>query len=574
MEERKFKTNDYVVVKNWDELVEEYGLVDPESVREQMRNDEDCYWSEEEINEYNPEIINVPWGARKAMIDELVTMGLMKVKEYGEDGSVQLESDTYIDSIIPEEILQPVSEDEVKNYIFWLNKKDDDFVMQDYDFARTNGLLSYVGLVNGSIDFIGGDRGNELIAYFYAASILRSIDFNEGVTEYLSHCHEVGFHAFDHFYTDRKSHLQVVAIKDVSEDREEELVNMWAERGCEEVEFHHDKVFKVFTHPEQKGTTIFLKGEKEDYKKDFEAYELIMQIVSHVYGDTMQDVLEVVSNRDRSEAMNMIRDIFSEADKRYVKIKNKINIENFLKVASKGQQKYLEREVQNNQDRVNSYKDNLRHSLKTLRESQERLFGYLHMKDDSQFNEVREMLNMMGDDLSDFRCDPSGDWFSFAIVQPLLYWDDDIYERNFDDEYFEEEAEYEKTKKVFDKIFKTREYTLYLQQAIMIDLVNNRPVAMRDYNYTNDMYIPNPHFHEFNCWGANEANLIEAISNRDYMSIFNLVRSAVAGISLYDTSVVGAFFNYCEDRFTNKKCLKVPGREEFISFKEARALED
>lgn len=37
MEERKFKTNDYVVVKNWDELVEEYGLVDPESVREQMR---------------------------------------------------------------------------------------------------------------------------------------------------------------------------------------------------------------------------------------------------------------------------------------------------------------------------------------------------------------------------------------------------------------------------------------------------------------------------------------------------------------------------------------------------------
>ena len=47
MEERKFKTNDYVVVKNWDGLVEEYGLVDPESVREQMRNDEDCYWSEE-----------------------------------------------------------------------------------------------------------------------------------------------------------------------------------------------------------------------------------------------------------------------------------------------------------------------------------------------------------------------------------------------------------------------------------------------------------------------------------------------------------------------------------------------
>ena len=108
----------------------------------------------------------------------------------------------------------------------------------------------------------------------------------------------------------------------------------------------------------------------------------------------------------------------------------------------------------------------------------------------------------------------------------------------------------------------------------MIDLVNNKPVAMRDYNYTNDMYIPNPHFHEFNCWGANEANLIEAISNRDYMSIFNLVRSAVAGISLYDTAVVGAFFNYCENRFTNKKCLKVPGREEFISFKEARALED
>ena len=403
MKERKFKTNDYVVVKNWDELVEEYGLVDPESVREQMRNDEDCYWSEEEINEYNPEIINVPWGARKAMIDELVTMGLMKVKEYGEDESVQLESDTYIDSIIPEEILQPVSEDEVKNYIFWLNKKDDDFVMQDYDFTRANGLLSYVGLVNGSIDFIGGNKGNELIAYFYAASILRSIDFNEGVTEYLSHCHEVGVHAFDHFYTDRKSHLQVVAIKDVSEDREEELVNMWAERGWEEVEFHNDKVFKVLTHPEQKGTTIFLNGEKEDYKKDFEAYELIMQIVSHVYGDTMQDVLEVVSNRDRSEAMNMIRDIFSEADKQYVKIKNKINIENFLKVASKGQQKHLEREVQNNQDRVNSYKDNLRHSLKTLRESQERLFGYLHMKDDSQFNEVREMLNMMGDDLSDFR---------------------------------------------------------------------------------------------------------------------------------------------------------------------------
>ena len=446
--------------------------------------------------------------------------------------------------------------------------------MQDYDFNRTNGLLSYVGLGNGSIDFIGRDRGNELIAYFYAASILRSIDFNEGVTEYLSHCHEVGFHAFEHLYTGRKSELQVAAIKDIATDREEELVNMWAERGWEEVEFHHDKVFKVFTHPEQKGTTIFLIGEKEDYKKDFEAYELIMQIVSHVYGDTMQDVLEVVSNRDRSEAMNMIHDIFSEADKQYVKIKNKINIENFLKVASKGQQTHLEREVQSNQDRVNSYKDSLRRSLITLRESQERLFGYLHMKDDSQFNEVREMLNMMGDDLSDFRCDPSGDWFSFAIVQPLLYWDDDIYERNFDDEYFEEEAEYEKTKKVFDKIFKTREYTLYLQQAIMIDLVNNKPVAMRDYNYTNDMYIPNPHFHEFNCWGANEANLIEAISNRDYMSIFNLVRSAVAGISLYDTSVVGAFFNYCEDRFTNKKCLKVPGREEFISFKEARALED
>ena len=82
--------------------------------------------------------------------------------------------------------------------------------------------------------------------------------------------------------------------------------------------------------------------------------------------------------------------------------------------------------------------------------------------------------------------------------------------------------EYEKTKKVFDKIFKTREYTLYLQQAIMIDLVNNKPVAMRDYNYTNDMYIPNPHFHEFNCWGANEANLIEAISNRDYTIIMGM----------------------------------------------------
>lgn len=571
MEERKFKENDYVVVKKWDDLVEEFGMIDPESVREQMRNDEDCYWDEEKISAYNPEIINVPWGARRQMIDELVDMGLMRVKGYGEDGSVQLESDTYIDSIIPEEILLLVSEDEVRNYIFWLNKKDDDFQRPSYVFDRGDGLLDYMGITDTPINFIGEDRGDVLISYFYAASTLRTVDFNAGVTEYLSHKHEVGFYAFRGISSRRKSYLLVDTVEDSTEEGKENLISDWKDKGWEEVEVSHEEVFKIFSHPVQKGITIFLNGRQEDYKKNFEIYELIMQIISMVHGNTMEDVLDLVAKRDRTETMNAIRKIFSETDEQYKRIKKQIDIENFLKIAAEGQKTVLEKAVQSNQQRVDSYEANFREALNALKKSKERLFGYLHMRDDSQFEETREMLNMMGDDLSDFKCDREGKWFSFAIVQPLLYWDDEIYERLEDDDYFENKITSE-MKSVFDKIFKTREYTLYLKQGVRIELNNNRPIALQDV-VEEDKYMPNPHLYRYDCWGENKPNLTEAISNRDYMAIFSLVRSAIAGIALYDSAVMDTFCEYCDERFDDQKCIKVPGKDELISFDEACEME-
>lgn len=576
MEERKFKVNDFVVVKPWGELVEEFGMIDPEFVRQQMRDDEDCWWDEEDIAAYNPEIVDVPWGARKPMIEYLVGLGLMKVKGYGEGGDVKLETDGAIEDIIPEEILKLVSEDEVKNYIFWMNKSDEDF--HDLNYSFVDNLITLFGSIDKNgyelLDKKQKGRLYDVLPYFYAASMLESEDFENGVTEFLQKQHNSSVTLNNAGSKTNHSSFNVYFKDDVQDSSVDSYTEDWDKEGWVDVEIPDEEIYRILYHPKGKGIFVVLNIEKANVEGNFNLYIKLLKIIDYVHGNHMRDVLLSVEQRDRVHTMGKIKEIFKRKDEQFKRIKTKLEIENFLKMAREGEKHRLEEIVKTREQEVKDYESAFKRALIQLRQDQEKLFGYLHMHDTSREEETRQMLNMLGDNLSDFHCE-GNNIFKFALVQPLLYWDDSVYETLENEEYFEDhEYEEDGLKEVMDKIFKTREYTVYFKQAVIVDTRYKEIQADASYAYSrDDKYMPNPHLHEYDCWGDNKPHIIQAISRSDYISLFSSIQSAIAGLALYDTAVMDKFVYYATNSFGNKKCIKVKGQDEMISFDEALKLE-
>lgn len=577
MEERKFKENDYVMAKSWEELIEEFGMIDPEVVRQKMRDDEECDWKEEDIAAYNPEVVNVPWGARKPMIDSLVDRGLMKITGYGKKGDVKLENDDEIEDIISEEILKLVSEDEVKNHIFWVNKTDEDFHGLEYSFE--DNLITYFGNIDKNgyelLDKKQKDKLYDVLPYFYAASMLESEDFENGVTEFLQKQHNLSMMLNNTGSRTDHSKFNVYFKDNVQDSIVDRYTEDWDKVGWTDVEIPDEEIYRILYHPKGKGIFLVLNVEKADVEGNFDLYIKLLRIIDHVHGNHMRDVLSSVEQRDRVGTMGKIKEIFKRKDEQYKRVKMKLEIENFLKVAREGEENRLRTKVKEYKMLADDCKDSYRRALANLREGQEKLFGYLFMHDTSGEEETRQMLNMLGDQLTDFHCIEDTGRFRFAITQPMLYWDDSVYERLEDECYFEDHH-YNETglKEIMDKIFKTREYTVYFKQAVVVDMRNNKIYADRDYDYSkDDKYIPNPHLHAYDCWGDNEPNIIEAISKADYLTLFNLIQSTIAGIALFDPPVMDEFIRYVTRAYGDQKCIKVKGQDEMISFDEAFELE-
>lgn len=117
--EHLFEKGNLVKVKSWEQLKEEYGLMDVEQIKAQLREDEDCYFSDEEIDNYNEEVINIPFGIKKSLLKEL-SKKCYKVQGYDpEVGEILLEGEQF-SFLVQQELFELIPEEEIMDYVFWL----------------------------------------------------------------------------------------------------------------------------------------------------------------------------------------------------------------------------------------------------------------------------------------------------------------------------------------------------------------------------------------------------------------------------------------------------------------------
>lgn len=237
---------------------------------------------------------------------------------------------------------------------------------------------------------------------------------------------------------------------------------------------------------------------------------------------------------------------------------------------------YLEGKILGKQDQVTNLrrelqnlKDSIAFKLRQLETANIELSGLLSRKNQQDVKEAeREIIEF----LKSNKCLTLNEFYNHAfkltVKTTLSNFNQDLYEtmRNnprgslLDDLKFGENIEWEDGMALMDAIF--------LDETVKVKMYDTIELDFNDYSFhstsqVNDIivsdHVLNPHLHYYNCWGANEVPLIEALEELDYLGAMSMAIAAVGNLSVGESINMKNFLN--DVRYSGR-CFILPDGEE------------
>lgn len=169
--------------------------------------------------------------------------------------------------------------------------------------------------------------------------------------------------------------------------------------------------------------------------------------------------------------------------------------------------------------------------------------------------QVTEIMDMLSQVLQD------GQLLQFSFSQtnilgirfltPLKYWDTDFVTTRLAKDNLNENS-----KIVYDMCFNKCKFKIYTMTAVNLQLDTKRIVCDRNYEHPSGMIVQ-PHIMHYNCFGANNRLIIDAMTSGNLMLALMQTVVAAQNINLMDSTVWNHFIDDLNYTITSKvKCFR------------------
>lgn len=570
---KKFKNGDWVKPKTWEALKEEFDVIPIETIRDKMRKDEMFTESDEDyINNYNVTVLDCEFGVRKDIVEELEKKEYYIVTGYDEEtGELWLNYEAGF--MVSDDMFVLIPEEEKENYSFW--KKKDSTVVTSETVKLGNSISIDSRLLKKVIEeTTKGTFEYREFSYFLKLSLLNRIyKQNEKhlLNSYFSGNYYISLTSISDAstyenptFTGVTDYMPITFLLNTTEEDEEK----WADNDkiiytkIEDPAFPH---FCGFIREKQSYHALFCMKESFLKEKDFSFVIEFAKVFNQYLECGLDSVCDALAERDEGEYYKTLEKIAEEIQVGLKEIKYTLSVDRFIEYISVHVADNLTRTINNYKNELNNVVERHRTLLQCIKENEIKLF-YAKYKESEKFTDVRKALEIMKNDFDDFQMDYGV--LKCSIIQPMLYWEDDIFENLLDSEFFEDQGVTSSGIEVFKQIFLERKYTLIFKQCVEINTETNRVRALS--TEINGKYIPNPHLNAYNCWADNETKINQYLSESDYINAFTQIKSTIAGLALYDSEVVRTFVRYLtdDDYYSDSECLQTEDGE-LITFEEA-----
>ena len=113
---------------------------------------------------------------------------------------------------------------------------------------------------------------------------------------------------------------------------------------------------------------------------------------------------------------------------------------------------------------------------------------------------------------------------------------------------------------LLDALFATQELKVQMRAAFRVSFDEGRVRSRQEFtDYALTRGVPNPHFYYYNCFGNNQADLVNAVRSRDYVGTVAVCQSSVGNLNLSETMNLK---NFIHDLFlSTTKVIQLPTKE-------------
>lgn len=169
--------------------------------------------------------------------------------------------------------------------------------------------------------------------------------------------------------------------------------------------------------------------------------------------------------------------------------------------------------------------------------------------------QVTEIMDMLSQVLQD------GQLLQFSFSQtnilgirfltPLKYWDTDFVTTRLAKDNLNKDS-----KIIYEMCFNKCKFKIYTMTAVNLQLDTKRIVCDRNYEHPENMIVQ-PHIMHYNCFGANNRLIIDAMASGNLMLALMQTVVAAQNINLMDSTVWNHFIDDLEYTITSKtKCFR------------------
>lgn len=545
MEEKKFKVGSYVKFKTYEELVEEFGLMDPEETN-------------------GMEVVNCTFGATKELISNYDrkcyiidtisdNFGFVTFKNYEMVGYVSTD------------MLIELSEDEKKELILWdshegsvshrfeayLSNNNVDCRVSNFDdirIKRTPELTfrEVEELFSTLLIPCITDDDYEKPSMLNITGVLNDDSVN-GVN--LSLRVGLNFNSSNIVIIEKNEEHTSTSIVDICKLylKQNYNFNLTNYRKIDSSDHFHEII--QFRVPEIDNCVFYLMFVDRIIPNTFvNIYSFFRDFCKLSIPD---DCLKYLKEKNKLQFFNTFNNYIDNILDKIDKIAMSKNFLTFAKKTTKNKIEVVNRQVERYKREVESYNSALRDLIRKLHDNEEKLFALKYMKDLSK--EENEILQMLKSNIDDFiRFEIHSNTVHVCLKQDLLLWDEEGYESVKEYNTLSDNLYDSRLQKLLQEIFEDRTVTLFFTQGFYFNTVDT------DFGrYTFEYYgMPNPHMEAYDCWGDNKSLITQCLEYGDFIGALCQIRSAISGLNMYDPDVLRKFTEYISD-FRDKKCLRL-----------------
>ena len=171
---------------------------------------------------------------------------------------------------------------------------------------------------------------------------------------------------------------------------------------------------------------------------------------------------------------------------------------------------------------------------------------------EAQVTEIMDMLSQVLQDgqLLQFSFSQANT-LGIRFLTPLKYWDTDFVTTRLAKDNLSENS-----KIVYEMCFNKCKFKIYTMTAVNLQLDTKRIACDRNYEHPENMLVQ-PHIMHYNCFGANNRLIIDAMASGNLMLALMQTVVAAQNINLMDSTVWNHFINDLNYTITSKvKCFR------------------